>query len=711
MPPPPSIHSPQVSRAPSLDIQPQQDTSPSPQRPAGKKHATDARLSGLASRAPEAQPPSLARRAVNAFGLAKLEKPADIEAGTVAAEPPSTRSAVGATLSSYKPTATTTEAALLRDLQRAIGECRERPVDREQAAQLVNGLRLQRKDASVSNSTLMSAAANRSDDWYRAQGLNDADIKQLHHAAFVSGMISPSAGLVSNLLQFFASPFLSAWTGKPWAGTGLGLGVAGALQTPMYAAQQPVVVQFVEHTAERNGPVVQVDKDHVHHKEWLPDIARKASAQAETLNRCGDEFSERLNAVMGKISGGANDKVDGKDDDARVAAWLEANPTDPDAVRLRESAQAFSDALTSLRDLHEGVLMTQAGHTRQHIGNRFQSVSRVMRPVFQSLMGLASGTPKDVAATMAANLVQRVARLDSKTIAIIQAFGALALTGAQHVSAGYDEVAKVNYKSALNLIYGDFFTAAGNAKIAAGEPITEADIDEDKLRGLIASPAQSLVKRVGKSLDDVIKRTEAERDAAPVGSEQRKTLETTLNTMNADKQKLKDNDLAGLSANGHARATLVSNADALLPGVWRDSKRNLNRDEVQTQVAQRLGQTWHMGAFGSFASSSIGRVAAAVAGGSSKLKTSYIGAFSGLGAGLGAIAAYSQGTTTTIKNHGKEADDKLSLGQQTLYGVLALPIDLQGRALAAEANGQAATTIRSVERQIAMAKVVLDQKT
>lgn len=709
MPPPPSVHSPATSRAQSLDhsqdIQPLHDspatpsTPPSP-RPPAKKPATDASLSGLSGPPPrprEAAPPSLTRRALGGLGLMRLEKAADLEAGVAATG--TARSAVGATVASYRNADTD---ALLGDLQRAIGDCRERDVDRQQAADLVNTVRVQRQDASVSNSTLMSNATRHSADWYHAQGLTDADIKQVHHAAFVSGLIYPSAGLVSNLLQFFASPFLSAGTGKPWVGTGLGLGVAGFAQTPMYAAQQPVVVQFVEHTAERNGPVIQVDKANVHHKEWLPEIARRASAQAEALDDASNAFARQLDAIAARVPGASDGKTR-----EQLATWLQANGKDPEVVRLRESAQAFSDALTGMRDLHEGVLMTQAGHTRQHIGNRFQSVSRVMRPVFQSLMGLASGVPKDQAATMAAHLVERVARLNPMTIATIQAMGALALTGVQHVSAGYDEVAKVDYKNALNLVYGDFFTDDGKARVDAGKTIGPDDIDEGKLRGLIASPAQSLVKRVTKSLDDVIRQTEAERDAAPVGSEARKRLEAQVGVLKADKEKLKANDLTGLSADGHARATLASNTEALLPGVWRDSKRNLNADEIRTQVAQRVGQTYHMGVLGSFASSSIGRVAAAVVGGSSKLKTSYISGFSALGFGLGAIAAYSQGTTTTIKNHGKEADDKLSLGQQTLYGVMALPIDVKGRLAAAEANGRAAVAMERVARQIEMAEVVL----
>lgn len=716
MPPPPSVHSPAASRAHSLDhsaeIQPLHDapSKPPPTRLPAKKPAADASLSGLSGPPPrprDAATPSFARRALGGLGLARLEKAPDLEAGTAGTG--TARSAVGTTVASYRNTDTD---ALLGDLQHAIGECRERDVDRQQAADLVNTLRVQRQDASVSNSTLMSGATQRSNDWYHAQGLTDADIRQVHHAAFVSGLIYPSAGLVSNLLQFFASPFLSAGTGKPWAGTGLGLGVAGLAQTPMYAAQQPVVVQFVEHTAERNGPVIQVDKANVHHKEWLPEIARRASAQAEALDNASNAFGRQLDAIAARVPGSADGKTS-----EQLAAWLHANDTDADVVRLRESAQAFSEALTAMRDLHEGVLMTQAGHTRQHIGNRFQSVSRVMRPVFQSLMGLASGVPRDQAATMAAHVIgshvigshviERVARLHPMSIATIQALGALALTGVQHVSAGYDEVAKVDYKNALNLIYGDFFTDAGKARVDAGKTIGPEDIDEGKLRGLIASPAQSLVKRVTKSLDDVIRQTEAERDAAPAGSEARKGLEAKLGVLEADKEKLKANDLTGLSADGHARATLASNTEALLPGVWRDSKRNLNADEIRTQVAQRVGQTYHMGVLGSFASSSIGRVAAAVVGGSSKLKTSYISGFSALGFGLGAIAAYSQGTTTTIKNHGKEADDKLSLGQQTLYGATALPIDVKGRLAAAEANGRAAVAMERVARQIEMAEVVL----
>lgn len=706
-----------------------QDERATPRSGRASTRSVDAQLAVLptrTARTPEVTPPaqSTGRRLLRAFGLgggnpaasgeitAASASAADLEAGLGATGPRPTRatpSAMGSRLSSY-PTASTADTnTLLGALEHAIGECRSRPVDRQAAAELVNTLRLQRRDGAVGNRTMMANAARHSDDWYRAQGLNEADIRQVHHAAFVSGTIYPGAGLLANLGQFFVSPFLSAGTGKPWVGTGTGMVIAGALQTPMYAAQQPVVVQFVEHTAERNGPVIQVDKNHIHHKEWLPGIATRASAQAARLDDSARAFADALDTVLARIPSGSRDNAaqPAGHDEARLAAWLEANRGDADAERLQASARAFAEALTALRDLHEGVLMTEAGHTRQQIGSRFQSISRILRPVFQGLVSLASGVPKSEAAAVAAGLAQRVARLDSRTIAVIQAFGALALTGFQHISAGYDEVAKVNYKNALNLIYGDFFTEDGNRRIAAGETVTADDIDEDKLRGLIASPAQSLVKRVTKSLDAEIARVEAQRDAAPASSAQHAALDAAIATMKRDRARLKDNDLAGLSEGGHARTTLATNAAALLPGVRRDSWRNLNADELGTQVAQRLGQTFHMFGFGSFAASSVGRIVAAAADGSSHLASTTIGGLAVAGTGLGAIAAYSQGTTTTIKNHGKEAEPRMSLGRQTFYGVFALPFDLLGSSRAWSANRQAATAMQAAQRQMAMANVVL----
>jgi hypothetical protein len=681
-------------------------------------HATaDARFDTLPTRKLPVNAPdtgTFTHRLMRRVGMRPLTKPGDVETGRI----PPTVSTDLATL--HQSAGSPDTAALMTILADAFEHSATRAVNPEEAARLVNTYRRQRQSggASLGVGQLTSAAASEAEHWYRAQGLTDVDVGKLRHAAFMSGLIYPSSGLAANLLQFFASPFLSAGTGKPWAGSGLGIGVAIGAQIPLNAFQQPVVVQFVEHTAERNGPVVNVDKAHINYQQWLPEISQRTSRQADALREQATRFKQQRAILAVQLGDQQHEPLD----DGQLMQWLSNHADHDDAQRLRDTAQRVADAFVGLLDLHEKVLVTEAGHTRQHIGNRFQAPFRIARPVFQSLMGLASG---NAASAAVGEALTRAARLSPLSIATVQALGALTFTGAQHYFAGHDEVAKVEYKNLLNLIFGDFFTDAGLKKIEAGELITEHDIEPAKLRKLIASPVQSLVKRTAKALDDVIDRAQhacdtvrgqaAQKQRVAVAQvqltpEQQRELsaqQQIVDSTRMDRSRLEEGKFNELDRDGHAVQILKSNLASFWPGALRDSSRNMNGGELKTQLAQRAGQAGHMGVLGGAVSSSMGKFASAVAGGSSKESTAEIIGVASTSLVTGSVAAYSAGTTTTIKNYGREAEQKLNLKQQTLLGLFALTFDIEGRYRASAAHAETARSLDAAREQLEFVNHVL----
>jgi hypothetical protein len=537
----------------------------------------------------------------------------------------------------------------------------------------------------------------------------------LKSSAFKSGLISPMASTVTNLIQFLVAPILSAVTGHRWIGTGVGVGIAIG-QIPLNALQQPLAVQFGEHTAARNGPVVNVDK-RINYQQWLPDTAREALTQAENLWK----FSDALDGACKTIATKHN-----KNSAADVLALLQGgNLTLEEKEQLRGHAKNLVEAVTELHSLHESVLIGQAGATRQKKGNTYQIAPRVVRPVFQGLMGLASGVVVE-------KVVNRRLEILSPTMsAAIQATGAVAMMAVQHVAAGYDEQQKVEYKNLLNLVYGDFLTEAGREKFRNGDKIESGDIDETLLRKFISYPTQSFVKRVAKILEENIQKAENEIDKIKQSDSQttntswRNTafnmalhfvqnkkpieeLEDSISGMKTDLETLMSGKLNELKDDGVGMTLLKSAASTTFSEVLKlDISRNITTSEVIVQMSQRFGQAFHMIVGGTVAASSISRLASAFAGGASHESTAEIIGLSMLSGVLGAIAATSQPATVVIKNNGRESNQSLSV--QTLRGIAAGPIDVFSQLLATTANNRSIEAFKSAETTLTLAENLLKQ--
>lgn len=536
-------------------------------------------------------------------------------------------------------------AAVMERLQAAIQAAENRPVDTAAAAGLANELRRMGpgagNDRAATNADLMKGVTDEKvKAWFAAQGLKEADVEALRSAAFRSGLPNPTGSFLNNAIQYIASPFTGADKGT-WAGAGLGF-AAAAVGAPMNAFQQSAVVTLCESIREHGGPVIVPDKKNINDKHYLPELSK-------TLVSAVNEFS------------GAHDALQGKMRELGIAAdtHLESKlaSLDPAALQaLREQVANLVDKETKLYATQRDFMMTQGAHDRQWKGNTLQAIPRTLRSPAAGYTGLLSK-----------------AGLGTFVSPSAQAAVSVVLTAAQHVTAGLDERNKQDYNNKLNLLYGDFFTAQGNEKLKAGQPLEAGDIDAKKLRNFVNTPEQSLVKHVAAEvkrqtapLEKLLGDPNApERPAADVAKDQ-----AALQALKDDAAKLKSGQLAELAPGGLAESLLVaSDKSVLSPQLLADVKAKYTLKEFSAQTAQRVGQMFHMGVFGSAASSVIGKASSAAVGGTRNAPLHQAVTVPAVSGVMAYIGATNQHTAITVKNNRREAEKDPGLMTQVGRGI------------------------------------------
>jgi hypothetical protein len=668
--------------------------------------------------------------------------------------------------------------ATAREMESAIQSAKTRPVSTEEAASLVNELRRygplahQSPDvhAAESNRELMGGITDaQTMRWYAAQGLNEHDVAALRNAAFNSGLPNPSGTFLMNALQFIAAPAVTAATGSPWLGAGLGMAIAGA--SPLAnAIQQSGVVTLCEHIRERQGPSVTAQKSSINDKQWLPQTAAEVSTRAEALVRKGDQFEATLDRLLGQhpdIAGGR---------EQQLQALLPRLGGDQKTTLLAHATE-LHDAEQSLHALQKELLMTQGAHKRQLVGNTHQILPRALRGPAAAMVGLASGAPTGAAA--AAMAVGRVAQLTPLQAAGVQAAASLFLTAGQHVASAYDERGKQDYNNQLNLMYADICTEAGNKNWADGKPLVASDISEQKLRSFISAPAQTLAKRLetnisgritgleeqARTLEQVVAQQRAAagpgwnedplrrqpvapspegmadplRGAAGAAAtedplrrqpiapapawsadpvRQHSTEELALDATNAllaelrhDKAHLKEGTVSQLKPDGVAAGLLAGSLDRFASSFLKEDliAKYKKPGEISSQTAQRIGQVFHMLAVGSGAAAVVGKVGAAAFGGASQTPTAAVLGLAGVSATIGAIGAASQSTAINIKNQRRESGGETTIGTQITRGVMALPIEATAQQSANAANRETSGAMERIQANADLAKTVRQQ--
>ncbi|PPU97998.1 type III secretion system effector protein [Xanthomonas hyacinthi] len=525
---------------------------------------------------------------------------------------------------------------------------KRRPVKKEIAAQLIGALRPLRSAAGTSAARSHATSAELIGQiseqdvmrWYEAQGLQAPDVQAMRRTALLSGMPNPSGSFLNNAMQYVAAPWISCATGNPWAGASFGFATA-AIAAPMNAAQQSAVVGLCESIREHGGHVIVPDKSRINDKQWLPDLVNTLRSQLDEFSACHDAF-RALAAERGTP--------------------LEALAHDPEAM---QAAEALLRAESRLHQAQRDFVMTQGAHERQWLGNRFQSIPRTLRSPASSMLALLSKTGAIRALSPTA-----------------QAVASLVITGMQHVAAGFDEQAKQEANNKLNLLHADVFTQAGAQKLARGEPLGAEDIDEGKLRKLIQSPTQALVKRVTSGLtavQQVLKEkleTAAGAETAAAGHEVDLELghgskPVALVQLEADLAALREGRLTDLAPDGLAARLLAGSETSVFSAqLVRDIGAKYTLREFSAQTAQRIGQMFHLGVFGSAASSVIGKTTSAAQGGTRNVPIPQVVGVAALSGTMAAIGALNQHVAISVKNNRREASPDIGLGKQVTRGIM-----------------------------------------
>lgn len=251
------------------------------------------------------------------------------------------------------------------------------------------------------------------------------------------------------------------------------------------------------------------------------------------------------------------------------------------------------------------------------------------------------------------------------------------------MAAGFDEQAKQDYNNKLNLLYADVLTETGKLKLARGEPVAAEEIDQIKLRKLIQSPTQALVKRVINGLVSMEKALKAELAASPSpqGTADADNLDLqaghgagpakALKLLSQDLQTLREGKLDELDPDGVAAAVLLGAEKSVVSEqLINDIAKKYTSREFSAQTAQRIGQMFHLGVLGSAASSVIGKASSAAQGGTRNVPTAQTLAISALSGTMATVGALNQHTAITVKNNRREGDTDIGLKQQVLRGVM-----------------------------------------
>ena len=552
--------------------------------------------------------------------------------------------------------------ATLERLQSEIAQASERAIQPEAAAELVNRLRRTGPGAhsgagqpAATHADLMSTITEADvQTWYRAQGQSPEDIDALRKASLLSGLPNPAGTFLNNAMQYIASPWTSYAAGTPWAGAGVGF-AAAAIAAPMNAGQQSAVVTLGESIREHGGPVIVPDKKSINDKHWLPELSKDLQHHVSQFSALHDQLHSTM-SQLGIATVGYTE--------ATLKPTLEGLASG-DLQNLRQQVERLLNAEKTLHQTQRDFLMTQGAHDRQWQGNKWQAIPRTLRAPVAGLAGLVS---KSGAAGWASPTVQTVA--------------SLVMTATQHVAAGFDERGKQEYNNKLNLLYGNFFTAGGNGKLTRGEPLDAGDIDAKKLRGFVQSPAQALVKHVSAELKKQVGALETLLTNASGGAASNPGVSgelpagtaadrEALAALKEDAGKLKEGKLSELRPGGLAEALLVaSDKSVLSEQLWRDVVDKYTAREFSAQTAQRVGQMFHLGIFGSAASSVIGKVTSAATGGAKNAPIAQTVGVSMVSGAMAAVGALNQHTAISVKNNRCEGDTDIGLGKQVLRGMM-----------------------------------------
>ncbi|MGE5865693.1 MAG: hypothetical protein ACM32J_11435 [Rhizobacter sp.] len=533
-------------------------------------------------------------------------------------------------------------ARTLPEFQRRLDAQRNRPVNLDEAAAVINAVRhnpLAGGDAPKAHKDL---AARVTPDviarWNRALGLSPDQEAAMTRRAAQGGRWIPTSGSAFQAALYGAIPFaalkaspvhvlyasLAALVAQPF--------VTAGLQTP--------IVSAITLMRQKGAPMVKMPGN-LKAKETLPEIER----QIKTLEADAVHDARQMNALMQRLAARHPGHDTGGDpSDQQIGDFLAALTPD-ERLELETLQQRQTDRAVEVGLLVMDAFRLEGMQDRQFNSTLAQApwrVARAMSGIFAPALQ-AAGAP--AAAVTATSVVL-----------------ALAAIAGQHHAAGLDEKTAQADEHKLGLLYGDIFTPQGQADWNAGRPVTAAGIDEAKFRNLIAEPETTIAGRVAVHLaahrDDLQARLDAlgplatSDNDAEQGRPAVEALRASIAECEHDIGLLQAGNVADLSPDGHARKLLADvMKDTSVAFAWREGVAKLRSPlEYSAQLGQRFAaQFAFIGAGGAGAVGLVRGVGAAVGGTSTMAASAQVGLSLGAGV-LGAFSALTQYTAVNVKN-------------------------------------------------------------
>ncbi|MDQ7982538.1 hypothetical protein QYH69_35685 [Paraburkholderia sp. SARCC-3016] len=506
--------------------------------------------------------------------------------------------------------------------------------------------------------------------WYDALSVSKDDVKKMESAAYWAGMFVPTSGSIFNMISYLVVPFATQKIKNPWVTAAISLGVV-AVQPVVTSPMQSLVIGAIDYYRRLGQPEVKLDKGNINSKSTQSDIRKKiddAISSAHAKERAVVQLFEQHGCV------GAHGQID----ERKLAEKIAGDKLSPeDKKALIDACNRHLDALVTLCS-HAGEMQALDGaHARQVESTLWQIPARTVRSGSGALAPFIRQSGAQAPRSTLDHLVHH--KLSPSKVTGVSACIALMAIVMQHLAAARDEVNGLRLEHKLNILHADFFNHGGkDAAIRRGK-ITSADLDEAKCRNMVALPEATIVQRVADRVDAQLKVLTAELErqrgtqAGPGALEQGVAdgdpeLKQRIAAYQKDVENLRKLTLPD---------DMHEDTKALLEGALKGSPGfalgeaygKLTKPlEFSSQVSQRLGQTFTLGALGSAGATAGGRFATAAMGGSSHISLTVQFVLALASALIGVFAATTQGMVTNIKNQRRDAKPEEAMGFMTQFG-------------------------------------------
>ncbi|MFM0735798.1 hypothetical protein PQQ51_00970 [Paraburkholderia xenovorans] len=516
-------------------------------------------------------------------------------------------------------------------LRSQVTAARSRPIDTAEVAAIVNevrgtGARAIREDKLALSAEALLARVDEQylDRWRKALGMEPEDLSAQQRAQRSANHLLLVARLAPSALQYGVVPAVGIATGDPMK-TFYASAVLSIANLVINAMMQPVTAGTSEFIQARGGPSIKLDEKSVNFKHRMPIEAANTREAARQLDAANHALRQCLDEAFGP-----DVPADAPDIHTRLSALAPEQ-----RARLISAYRHVADTGKQASNNAATLMMVMTGLLRQSAGYRSQALLRISRPPLAAVASLLGP--------------HRTNLLSSREVLFVSIGIVLASLVVQFLLlAPRDQKRKVDAKHRLNALFADVVKPESRAKIDAGLTLAPEDMDENKLRKLVVSPAEAMLERAFKA-------TELALDRYP--PERRRVIDQALKDWKADRL-----DWLARSGDGAAHPEISGRAvdvarHASGGGLWRAAiGAKWTRREMTDEMMRSFCKSFQLGVLGSAGAQLIPRLVNGLAGGASKVPLpGYLGL---LGVSLlsSAASAFSEDMIVTLVNTRKKED-------------------------------------------------------